>query len=1094
MTKRHVPKQRLLTVALLLALSQYAAAQDAPATPAPATPPADAAKDDAADANKPQESKKLETVVVKGILGSLTSSMNLKRDATGIVDGIVAEDIGKFPDTNLAESLQRISGVSIDRVNGEGSKVTVRGVGPDFNLVLLNGRQMPASTIADTGASNSRAFDFANLASEAISQVEVYKSARASTPAGGIGATINIRTTRPLEDPGFHASVGIKGVHDTSLDNTPDSMAGSDWTPEISGIYSNTSDDGRFGVALSASFQERDFGFNQVSVGNGWRTFHGDENNWGTIPQPGQPGSQNIVNRPDPSDVYSVPQNLNYALAGVERERTNGQLTLQFAPSDNTVATLDYTYSENKIHTLRNDMSVWFNFGPSSSSWTDGPVAAPIVYSETIIPAESDLAMGVADFATKNQNKSLGFNFAWNADAPFGLEFDYHDSSATSGADSPFGSNNVIGTAGFYRGTTTADFSHDFPLLQVVLGSGIPGQAGPALTAPSPALQKATGSSFRNSYMKSEIEQFQGKGHWEFAESSRLDFGVAFTTADNRSAFSNVQRDSWGGTGQVSEYPDSLWHPADMTDYFNNIDGSDLPYFSQFFLFDFAAVRDAAAGTLIDPLHPELGKVGYGPYTPDPVFSTDRNVEEKSKSAFLQYSTTFDTSMPLHMAAGVRYESTDVTATALVPTANTITWVANNELSIQFGAPGFTTLKGSYDYFLPNIDFTLDVRDDMKLRASYGHSIGRPLWDQIQGGQTLDGLVRVNGGTGSQGNPALKPLLSKNFDLSFEWYYGEASYLSAGYFHKDIDNYVGISQITDTPFDLHTPIGGAYWNAALNTGHCASSDITCIRNYIFNNFNGQPGVIADPGTTNGNRTGKIIGQPGDPIADFRINVPANQKAAELDGWEFNIQHLFWDSGFGVSANYTIVDSDLEYDNALIGEQFALEGLGDSANLVVFYEKYDWSVRAAYNWRDEFLAGRFDGAGPNPVYTEPYGQLDLSVGYNWGENLSFTFEAINLTDEIQRLHSRTQNQVEFATQSGPRYMLGVRYKFGGPEPVAVAAIPPAPQVTCSDLDDDGDGVNNCDDKCPGSPAGLAVGSDGCPVPVPEPVPEPKPFRN
>jgi len=1085
MTKRHVPKQRLLTVALLLALSQYAVAQDAPAAPAPAAAPADAATDDAADAKKPQESKKLETVVVKGIVGSLTSSMNLKRDATGIVDGIVAEDIGKFPDTNLAESLQRISGVSIDRVNGEGSKVTVRGVGPDFNLVLLNGRQMPASTIADTGPSNSRAFDFANLASEAISQVEVYKSARASTPAGGIGATINIRTTRPLEDPGFHASVGLKGVHDTSLDNTPDSMAGSDWTPEISGIYSNTSADGRFGVALSASYQERDFGFNQVSVGNGWRTFHGDENNWGTIPQPGQPGSANIVNRPDPNDVYSVPQNLNYALAGVERERTNGQLTLQFAPSDSTVATLDYTYSENKVHTLRNDMSVWFNFGPSSSSWTDGPVAAPIIYSETIVPATSDLAMGAADFATKNENKSLGFNFAWNADAPFGLEFDVHKSTAESGADSPYGSNNVIGTAGFYRGTTSADFSHDFPLLQVVLGGG--------RTAPTPADQVVTGSSFRNSYMKSEVEQFQGNGHWEFGEDSRLDFGISLTNTDNRSAFSNVQRDTWGGSAPASEYPDSLWHAADMTDYFNNIDGSNLPYFSQFFLFDFGDLRDAAIAARPDPLNSNT-PVGAAGYTPNPVFTTDRRVSEDSQSAFVQYSTTFDMAMPLHMALGVRYEKTDVEATALVPTATNITWVANNELAVAFGAPGFTTLEGDYDYFLPNLDLALDLNDDMKLRMSYGHSIGRPLWDQIQGGQTIDGLVRIDGGTGSQGDPALLPLLSKNFDLSFEWYYAEGSYLSAGYFHKDIDNYIGTSQITDTPFDLHTPVGGAYWQAAVTTGACGT-DLTCIRNYIFDHFNGQPGVTRDATVdVNGNRTGKIVGQPGDPIANFRINVPANQKSAELDGWEFNIQHVFGDSGFGISANYTIVDSDLEYDNAVIGEQFALEGLGDSANFVAFYEKYNWSVRAAYNWRDEFLTSRFDGTGPNPVYTEPYGQLDLSVGYNWGENLSFTFEAINLTDEIQRLHSRTQNQVEFATQSGPRYMLGVRYKFSHAEPVPVAEAVIAPQQTCADLDDDGDGVNNCDDKCPGSPAGLAVGADGCPVPVAEPVPEPKPFRN
>ena len=119
-------------------------------------------------------------------------------------------------------------------------------------------------------------------------------------------------------------------------------------------------------------------------------------------------------------------------------------------------------------------------------------------------------------------------------------------------------------------------------------------------------------------------------------------------------------------------------------------------------------------------------------------------------------------------------------------------------------------------------------------------------------------------------------------------------------------------------------------------------------------------------------------------------------------------------------------------------------------------------------------------------------LDLSVGFNWNENLSFQFEAINLTDESQRLHSRAQNQLEFATQTGTRYMLGVRYNFETATPAPVVVAPP-PAKTCVDLDDDGDGVNNCDDRCPGSTVGQAVAADGCPVPAPEPVVEPKPFR-
>ena len=160
-------------------------------------------------------------IVVTGIRASLREAMDIKRDAQGVVDAISAEDIGKFPDTNLAESLQRITGVSIDRNSGEGSKVTVRGFGPDFNLVLLNGRQMPASELGSCcAAPASRSFDFANLAAEAVAGVEVYKSGRASLPTGGIGSVINIKTPRPLDRPGFQGSLAAKGVEDHTFEGT----------------------------------------------------------------------------------------------------------------------------------------------------------------------------------------------------------------------------------------------------------------------------------------------------------------------------------------------------------------------------------------------------------------------------------------------------------------------------------------------------------------------------------------------------------------------------------------------------------------------------------------------------------------------------------------------------------------------------------------------------------------------------------------------------------------------------------------------------------------------------------------------------------
>jgi TonB-dependent receptor len=1003
-------KQTLMSLAVASACAAFmpAYAQEQAAEPSPtsaSTQATDAASNPTGSITGPAQNGP-QTVVVTGLRASLESSLNLKRNAQGFVDGIVAEDIGKFPDTNLAESLQRISGVSIDRsAIGEGSRVTVRGVGPDFNLVLLNGRQMPNSSLSDR---NGRAFDFANLASEAISQLQVYKSSRAETPTGGIGATINVVTARPLSRPGMQASIGVKGVHDTSASNLPDDIKhGNKVTPELSGIYSNTSADGRFGIGLSASYQERNLGYNRAAVSNGWKgPYPSPLNGAGPLPQPGQPGSENIVNRPGPGDIYQLPQNLNYSMNGVQRERTNGQVVFQFAPNKDLTTTVDYTYSENKIHTRRADMSAWFNFGPSSSTWSDGPVAAPLVYTEFIPGANSDIAMGGADFATKNENKSLGFNAAWRVNSDVRLELDMHSSSAESTPNSPFGSSNTLSTASFSRGDTTVDFREDFPVLSI--------QGADFNRAP----QQVTGSVFENGYMKTEIDQIQTHGSWKVLEASELKFGLGATKLDYRSAFSVMQRDTWGGATSPADYPASVFHAETLAKYFDNIDGSGNPaLFNTFNTFNFDQVRQLAAAATGKPEE----------YLPKTTYDNDQRTEEKSKSLYLQFNTEFDGRFPVTTSLGVRYEKTDVTSSALVQTPTALQWVSQNELGVMFNGRNFTTLKGKYSHVLPSFDADIALRSDIKGRFSYGETIGRPRYDQIAGGQVLDRQARVDGGTGSQGNPSLEPVKSKNIDLALEWYYDRQSYVSVNHFRKHLENYAGQIQIQDQPFGIRTPVGGPRWNAALANG-CATADTTCIRNYILRTYAGQPGIVNRPDNPSGNAEGDIIALAEDPIANFRISSYANQRKDRIRGLEFNLQHMFGNSGFGVQANYTYVKSGLQYDNANVSQQFALAGLSDSANLVGIFENDKWSVRAAYNWRDKFLTSLADDAGPNPQYVEAYGQLDLSVGYNVNENLSVSFEGINLTDEIQRIHGRNKSQALFVTQSGPRYMVAARYKF------------------------------------------------------------------
>ena len=959
----------------------------------------------AQDAKK-EETPQLQEVTVTGIRKSLDTSLDIKRNARGLVDGIVAEDIGKFPDTNLAESLSRISGVSVERNNGEGTRVTVRGMGPDFNLVLLNGRQMPGSSF-DGGAPSSRSFDFSNLASDGISALEVYKTSRASSPTGGMGATINVRTQRPFDIKQTIAQVGVKLVNDETARQVPLEQQGKKATPEVNAIYSTQSSDGTIGIALMGTYQVRDSGYSQAAVTSGWKTFDGIKDNdwggpnavWGGLP----PASWNAIkNRPAANSVYSVPQNLNYSFTGVHRERLNGQAVLQVKPMKDVVATLDFVMSEQKFRQRRNDISAWFNYGGQFGEYQTGSPSSPIIYGEKM--SNSDVAMGASSTQTKTQNQQVGLNLKWKVSNALNFELDAHRSTATSGADSPLGTNVVLGTASLNRGDTYVDFSNKFPVLNIMGG------------ALNPALQELQGSVFGNSYQKNEVSQVQTKGNWKIDGDSSLDFGLALTEVKNRSAFANVQRDSWGAGagGGPAAMPDSIWRADSISRYFSSIPGSNDPrLYNQFFGFDFNAVRDAAIKALGSDA---LLKASFD-------FKDDFRTTERSEALYGQYNIGWEWGVPMDLSAGLRYERTKVVSPSVESIPTQVRWVADNELPVIFSGTAAASRSGQYSYLLPSIDWSADLAPDIKVRVSHGETIGRPGWSAIQGGRTLNGLARIDGGTGSVGNPDLKPLKSKNWDLAGEYYYAKGSYVAASYFTKAIKDYNEAILAPQTVPGLTTPIGGAYYKQAIAAGGCAANDSGCIRQYIFKNLATAPGVDA---------VNKIItGQPGDPLLVFQMGTfQNNQRTSKINGLEFNLQHIFGQTGFGVSANFTKVRSNLSYDNNKAGAQTdVLTGLGDSGNLVGFYEKAGFSARLAYNWRGKFLVANFGGAeGAQPLYVEPYGQYDLSVGYDFDKNLRLQFDAINLTDSYVRTHMRNENQIGSVTQLGRRFMIGARYKF------------------------------------------------------------------
>src|SRR5690606_2988022 len=287
----------------------------------------------------------------------------------------------------------------------------------------------------------------------------------------------------------------------------------------------------------------------------------------------------------------------------------------------------------------------------------------------------------------------------------------------------------------------------------------------------------------------------------------------------------------------------------------------------------------------------------------------------------------------------------------------------------------------------------------------------------LRGGYKWDAAPRSSEVSASSGNTNLKPMESTNFDLSVEWYYADSSYLSVGYFKKDVVDFIGGSapqegSTSELPGGIsepfRTPYMGERWQAAVAAGNTTNPDIAA---YIRANY---PETV-DP------VTGHIWALESDPILDYKSTQPINNKDASIDGIEIAIQHSFGESGFGFQANATVVDSDTKFDDASTGEQFAVYGLSDSANFIGFYDKDGLQVRLAYNWRDDFLNGY-------ATYTEAYGQLDASVSYDITDNLTVSMEALNLTNENTRTYKRNTGMTLNYIETGARYNAGIRYSF------------------------------------------------------------------
>lgn len=995
-------------------------------------------------AQQSSDEDSLEEIVVTGIRQSLQASADIKRNARGIVDGIVAEDMGKFPDSNIAESLQRITGVAINRQAGEGSQVTVRGFGPGFNQVTINGRSMPTADIPIVGGSGSgllgqasdRAFDLSNLASESVRALQVYKSGRADIASGGVGATINVETRKPLDTEGFTGTVIAKAAHDRGVDLY------NDITPDITGMVSWSDDDQKMGISLFAGYSRRDTGAATLQNA-GWDIFSADQF---LDPSSGMVTDDTVVTGlpSDGSQLVAIARDSRYRVTDITRERINGQAVIQFNPTERIRFTADVLYAESEAEEQRADISNWFNRPFSQITFDDNPVVSTAVFMAEEIGGVKDYAMQQSFRATKDKLESYGVNLEYDALDNLTITVDAHSSKASvvPNARTGYAETNV-GMAMPVVTAHSVDYSSGFPVINVTRDDSIASNGDGVFDVNDISTQIA--NDLRDIHQINEVDQVDFRADWDFDDQMSFTFGANYREQENETseALYRQTMGNWGATnpGDVEQLAPGALQAFNLSDRFE-----EFPVTGGLIGFRGNAL-DIWEAT--NPFYEAQGN------SVNLLQSNFDVVKEEVLAVYAQFDGDFELAdRPVRISAGIRYEQTDVTAfTQSAPTTDII-WEGDNDFARVAGSvTGGFTQEASYDNFLPNFDVSIDMTDNFVTRFSYSKTLSRASFDNLNASisvsQPPGPSALGNPLTASAGTPGLLPLVSENFDLSFEWYYGDDDWISIGAFHKDVKNFVGQRSVVEDLgiADVTSGAAGTRSGDALDALASIGADATnqslfamtvlidqlgsvsaAVTEYLANSTNGA----IDPAYYVTLETDfDVIADLNDPNWEVDVTRPLNIESASIRGLEFAGQHFFGDTGFGIAASYTLVDGDIGFDVGAdpTEDQFALVGLSDTANVTLIYENYGFSARASYNWRDAFLsdANRGDSFN-NPTFTEAFSTIDVNISYNVTEQIVVMFEAINITGENSREYNRAVNQLWFARENAPRYFLGARYKF------------------------------------------------------------------
>jgi iron complex outermembrane recepter protein len=920
----------------------------------------------AADAGADQEGGGVDSeVVVTAFRKSLAVSLDQKRVADGAIDVIVAEDIADFPDLNLAEALQRIPGVSIQRDAGEGRQISVRGLGPEFTRVRLNGVEAMSAnggTDAAGGTNRARNFDFNTFAAELFNSITVRKTAAANTEEGSLGATVDLRTGRPFDFDGLTIATTVTGSY---------SDLGEDVNPRGVLLLSNTFADGKFGALVSAAFTEREL------VDEGASTVR-----WARATNMGSsPGLPAGVVMPSPAPF--VPRLPRYDYYEHNQDRLGLTAALQFQPTDDTLINLDALYAEfnadrREIFMEIPNFSTGVNTMRAEQIEVDGESSVVFGrFTNVDIRSEQRVDELSTEFTQVTLDGSHNFTDRVKLGALVGFAESNHENPVQTTL--LFDRNNIPLVTYDFRGndrlplisygnTDLTSMTNGIPQTDPMGGTNQLDSGGWYLSQIRLRPQSAL-----NSFMNYEADL-----EWQMTDVFTLSGGLQ--RKEYKFETTELRRSN-GSTANLEATITAAQRAVPLSQYgevFSLGDDLDIPAGTNtsFLIPDI----DQAAGLF------NLNDRTAFPLGFQPASGNNREVEEKDSGAFLQLGFNTDVGeMPLRGNVGLRYVETDQT---------TFGWTIVTSTRLD---P--VTEERSYSDTLPSLNVALEVTDELILRAAAAKVMSRPALGTLNPGVT----VNVSGAnrTGTRGNPDIEPTRADAYDVSAEWYFAPESVLSLALFYKEIESRPTTSTISGqlfsaNPFGLPDEIATAACGSTANCGpNIPQWSFTTTDNGDGGDLKGFEVAYQQPFTF----------LPGF-LKDF--GVVLNYTAVESEIEYFNTLTQTLDTADLTGLSNTAWNATLYYEVDRFGARVSA------------------AYRDEYLDPTSGVPGR-DGNNLEGV-TETL-TVDCSARFNVTDSFEITFEGLNLTDEFQdQWVDQDADRISFYHHTGRIYMLGASLRF------------------------------------------------------------------